>query len=209
MNRLITALLLVAGTTFAADVIINPTTDPATIEASDLSDVDTSGASVGDLMEYDGTNWVAVANLGQAVTNRFMLGSDGAAIAQSTWTKLVYDDSSSSLSRQEDDSYNTTTGEWTPAKGWCRLSLWWGTGNAGTSGHRKLGRLYTNGSSGPDTRFWDIEGGTHNALHGDLMFYNPAATNVYAIWVYSDSAAAGGRVGTARDTISGFCWPDE
>jgi len=31
----------------------------------DLSDVDTSGASVGDLLEYDGTNWVSVLGAGK------------------------------------------------------------------------------------------------------------------------------------------------
>jgi len=76
-------LLLVAGTTFAADVIINPTTDPATIEASDLSDVaDLSGAAADDVLTYNGATWTNAAASGGG-------GSSGLPIISANLTKSI------------------------------------------------------------------------------------------------------------------------
>lgn len=55
-----------ASVGYSADVVINPTTDAATIELGTLSDVaDLSGAASGEVLEYNGTKWTnATASAG-------------------------------------------------------------------------------------------------------------------------------------------------
>ena len=51
-----------ASVGYSADVVINPTTDAATIELGTLSDVaDLSGAASGEVLEYNGTKWTNAA----------------------------------------------------------------------------------------------------------------------------------------------------